>query len=643
MVSPRLRKLLPLMAVSFSFFAATGSLSPFLSLQLRTVGLSDEESVLVITAAAFASLLGPVLVGLVAERRRAYRSLLVLSLVLAGAGYSALLAVPPVVRSPRSPLLEFDCPSGLYLERCPEWDSCTASELNPLGLATFRVSNCHYQCGGGGGNRSSASRRQPIHFCFLSHEGNLCIIHEAGTRDNSTTEFGASFLAKTARTLVDVSVAKFLEHEGRSDDELVDVCSFDLLAPIVVNQKQFNDYECRPHPEGCTIRCSVAVADNLGRRMQSARCTQVKGDPQLTFWATLALRVFADLWLMTAFYLVEAVTVLSINDFSGLYGRIKFWAALGVAISAAVTGVLVDYYSELTGAADYSPAVFVFDGLALVSCALAVFLPAVEDKKANHLLHYGLGQEPRFCSLDASVLFLLVLVLGTVWGYMETYLHWMYAEMGASHLLVALSLALPMGCALPFLAIAKNLVRNIGRANLVVFGFLFYATRAAGLSFVTARWWITPFEAMETFTLPVLWVALVAYAQKVAPSSQRLTIQCILIILHFCIGRGTGTIAGFFLNATFGQRTTLRGVAVVCAGVGLLYLFLYHTCLRRIRRKSRRRQSAMPATINGGWYPMQNSRANGDTPAHRPMMGDQDDSDTGGFEDSGWSHRKNRN
>lgn len=641
-VSPRLRKLLPLMAISFSFFAATGSLSPFLSLQLRTLGLSDEESVLINTAAAFGSLLGPVLVGLVAERRCAYRSLLVVSLVLAGAGYSALLGVPRVVRSPRNPMLEFDCPSGLYLERCPEWDSCTASELNPLGLATFRVSNCHYQCGG----QNQSAVRQPIHFCFLSHEGNLCIIHEAGTRENSTTEFGASFLAKTARTLMGVSVAKFLEHEDRAPDELVDVCSFDLLAPIVVNQKQFNDYECRPHPEGCTIRCSVAVADNLGRRMQSARCTEVRGDPQVTFWATLALRVFADLWLMTAFYLVEAVTILSINDFNGLYGRIKFWAALGVAIFSVVTGVLVDYYGELTGEADYSPAVFVFDGLALVSCALAVFLPAVEDRKANHVLHYGLSQEPRFCSLDTSALFLLVLLLGTVWGYLETYLHWMYAEMGASHLLVSLSLALPMGCALPFLAISKNLVRNIGRANLIVFGFLFYATRAAGLSFVTARWWITPFEAMETFTLPVLWIALVAYAQKVVPSRQRLTIQCILIILHFCIGRGTGAIAGFFLNATFGQRTTFRGVAVVCAGTGLLYLFMYHACLRRIRRKSRRHHAAMPATINGGWYPMQNSRANGDTPAHRPMMGDQDDSDTGGFEDrdSGWSHhRKNRN
>lgn len=640
-VSPRLRKLLPLMAISFSFFAAAGSLSPFLSLQLRTLGLSDEEAVLVSTAAAFGSLLGPVLVGLAAERRCAYRSLLVLSLALAGAGYSALLGVPRVVRSPRSPLLEFDCPSGLYLERCPEWDSCTASALNPLGLATFRVSNCHYRCGE---NRSAV--RQPIHFCFLSHEGNLCIIHEAGTRENSTTEFGASFLAKTARTLVGVSVARFLEHEGRAAGELVDVCSFDLLAPIVVNQKQFNDYECRPHPEGCTIRCSVAVADNLGRRMQSARCTEVRGDPQVTFWATLALRVFADLWLMTAFYLVEAVTILSINDFNGLYGRIKFWAALGIAVFSAVTGVLVDYYGELTGEADYSPAVFVFDGLALVSCALAAFLPAVEERKANHVLHYGLSQEPRFCSLDTGALFVLVLLLGTVWGYLETYLPWMYAEMGASHLLVSLSLALPMGCALPFLAISKSLVRNIGRANLVVFGFLFYATRAAGLSFVTARWWITPFEAMETFTLPVLWIALVAYAQKVVPSRQRLTIQCILIILHFCIGRGTGAIAGFFLNAAFGQRTTFRGVAVVCAGTGLLYLFMYHACLRRIRRKSRRHHAAMPATINGGWYPMQNSRANGDTPAHRPMMGDQDDSDTGGFEDrdSGWSHhRKSRN
>lgn len=638
-VSLRLRKLLPLMAITFFFFSAIGCLTPFLSLHLRSLGLSDEEAVIINTAAAFSSLLGPVIIGLVSERHSAYKSLLVLSLVLSGAGYTALLGVPKVVRSPRNPLVEFDCPSGLYLERCPEWDSCLGSELYPLGLATFRVSNCHYQCG-----ENQTAVRQPIHFCFLSHEGNLCIIHEAGTRDNSTTEFGASFLASTARTLQDVSAGKFLDHGGKKSDDLIDVCSFDLLAPIVVNQKQFTDYECRPHPEGCIIRCSVAVADNLGRRMHSAPCVEVKGDPQTTFWATLALRVFADLWLVTSFYLLEAVTILSINDFNGLYGRIKFWGALGMAIFSAVTGVLIDYYTEMTGGSpDFSPAFFVFDGLALVACTLVAVLPAVEDKKVNQVLHYGLGQEPRFCSLDMTILLFLVFLLGVMWGYLETYLHWMYSEMGSSHLLVGLSLALPMGCALPFLAIAKNLVRNIGRANLVVFGFLFYATRAAGLSFVTARWWTTPFEAMETFTLPVLWVALVAYAQKLVSVQQRLTIQCVLIILHFCIGRGTGSIAGFFLNDAFGQRNTFRGIAVVSASVGLLYLFLYHTCLRRVRRRHRRHQSVMPATINGGWYPMQNPRANGDTPTHRPMMGDQDDSDTGGFEDrDNWSKR-NRN
>ncbi|CAN8012586.1 unnamed protein product [Ixodes pacificus] len=638
-VSPRLRKLLPLMAITFFFFSAIGCLTPFLSLHLRSLGLSDEEAVIINTAAAFSSLLGPVVIGLVSERHSAYKSLLVISLVFSGAGYTALLGVPKVVRSPRNPLVEFDCPSGLFLERCPEWDSCVGSELNPLGLATFRVSNCHYQCG-----ENQTAVKQPIHFCFLSNEGNLCIIHEAGTRDNSTTEFGASFLASTARTLYDVSAGKFLDHGSKRSDDLIDVCSFDLLAPIVVNQKQFADYECRPHPDGCIIRCSVAVADNLGRRMHSAPCVEIKGDPQTTFWATLALRVFADLWLVTSFYLIEAVTILSINDFNGLYGRIKFWGALGMTIFSAVTGVLIDYYTEVTGGGpDFSPAFFVFDGLALVACALVAVLPSVEDKKVNQVLHYGLGQEPRFCSLDMTFLLFLVLLLGIIWGYLETYLHWMYSEMGSSHLLVGLSLALPMGCALPFLAIAKNLVRNIGRANLVVFGFLFYATRAAGLSFVTARWWTTPFEAMETFTLPVLWVALVAYAQKLVSVQQRLTIQCVLIILHFCIGRGTGSIAGFFLNDAFGQRNTFRGIAVVSASVGLLYLFLYHTCLRRVRRRHRRHQSVMPATINGGWYPMQNPRANGDTPAHRPMMGDQDDSDTGGFEDrDNWSKR-NRN
>ncbi|XP_064481199.1 uncharacterized protein LOC135394401 [Ornithodoros turicata] len=635
-VSVKVRKLLPLVSVTSFFLSAVAALVPFLTLQLRSLGLSDEEVVIIHTAAAFCSSLGPVILGLLAEKWSKYRGALFVSIFFAGIGYVALLVIPKIVRVPRTPLVEFDCPSGLYLERCPDWDSCSGSRLNPKGIATFRLANCQYNCPQDGAHNTSAI--QPIHFCFQSHEGNVCVFHEAGSKENSTVEFRASFLAATARTLYGVKANEFREYAGRKgadQDAVIDVCSFDLLAPILVNQKQFSDYICRPHPENCFIRCSVTIADALGRQMHSAPCVGVQADPRLTFWAALGVRLFADFWAISAFYLLEAVTILSINDFNGLYGKIKLWAAFGMTLFSAIAGLLVDYYSSIAGTTDYSPAVLLFAGLALIACALILSLPSMDEKKLNltNSYAYTLTPEPRFCSLDMTFLVILVLLLGCIWGYLEMYLHWIYVDMGGNNLLIGLSIAIPMGCSAPFIAIAKSLVRNIGRANLLVFAFMFYATRTAGLSYVTARWWTMPFEAMEAFTLPVLWVALVSYGQKLVSTRQRLTIQCLLIVLHFCIGRGAGSISGYFLNDAFGYRATFRGIAVVSASAGILYLFLYHTCIRRMRRRASRKRASMPATINGGWYPMQNSRANGDTPAHRPMMRDQDDSDTGGFED----------
>jgi MFS family permease len=70
--------------------------------------------------------------------------------------------------------------------------------------------------------------------------------------------------------------------------------------------------------------------------------------------------------------------------------------------------------------------------------------------------------------------------IGTVWGYLESFLFWLLQDLGASRTLMGLTITVGGLAGLPLLALSGPIIEKVGHANIICLGFLFYGVRLIG-------------------------------------------------------------------------------------------------------------------------------------------------------------------
>ncbi|KFM63081.1 Major facilitator superfamily domain-containing protein 6, partial [Stegodyphus mimosarum] len=614
----RNRQLMYLSAILFFYFASIGCLSPFLTSHMRHLGFSLTEISFINAVSAFFSLLGPVLGGTFAERRNRYKSTSTFFILIGALAFVALSFVPRYEKLHYRPLIDFDCESGLRVERCVNWATCGEALEASENLTKIKLSDCHYQCPKSGHFTST----YPLHICFHGDAGSICVVYDAESRNNSLTDFESrpqSWPFVEVPATVNASVVNSTEsYEEDVPRAHVAMCNFLPSGTITFGHKQYKSITCRPTREDCTIHCRVSLM-SAGAALLPRQCEEAFGNPTVTFWSYLVLRSIGDLCFLTAVCLLDAVTIWSTIDYEGAYGRIHVWAALGIAALSPLSGALLDTYTDTDGRADFSPSSFLAAAFSIISCALIIVFPLHRQKSAPFQQVLTPSKEVKLCSGELVIFLGIVLILGMQWSVLYTYLPWLTMDIGCSPLLIGLGNTLMFGFSIPFLLISKNMVRNIGKANLLVFAFLFYFTRYAGITFVSSPWWTLPFALMGSFTLCIMWISTVAYGQNLAPSGYSLIMQYLLNMLHFGVGRGLGSLAGGGLISSYTHRVVFLGIAVFSAVLAFFYLTVYHLALRK------RKKGSYPALLNGSWYPLRERYPNGDAKAHQPIVVDQDD------------------
>ncbi|KAF8767345.1 Major facilitator superfamily domain-containing [Argiope bruennichi] len=614
----RNRQLMYLSVILFFYFASIGCLSPFLTSHMRHLGFSLSEISFINAVSAFFSIIGPVLGGTFAERKNRYKSTTIFCILVGAMAFVALSFVPRYDKLNYKPLVDFDCDAGLRIERCVNWATCGEALHSTDNLTKIKLSKCHYQCPKSGHFTSP----YPLHLCFHGDSGNICVVFDSDNQNNSLTEF-ESHLQSWPYVEVPAQSNETLTNSSQTIEEDVPrahvaMCNHLPLAPVSFNQKQYQGISCRPKREDCSIHCKVTFMSG-GQTVYPRQCEEAFGNPTTTFWSYLVLRSIGDLCLLTAICLLDAVTIWSTIDYEGCYGRMHVWAALGMASLSPISGSLLDYYTDMDGRIDFTPPSFLASAFSVIACALIIVLPIHRQKSLQFQQAVMPTKEVKFFSGEMIIFLFIILIFGMQWSILYTFLPWLTMDIGCTATQTGLAGTLMFGFSIPFLLISKNMVRNIGKANLLVFAFLFYFTRYAGITFVSSPWWTLPFALMGSFTLCVMWIASVAYGQKLAPPGYSLIMQYLLNLVHFGLGRGLGSLTGGALISSYSQRVVFCGIAVFSAVLAFLYLTLYHVGLRQ------RQKGSYPAILNSTWYPLQTRYPNGDAKANQPIVGDQDD------------------
>ena len=246
----------------------------------------------------------------------------------------------------------------------------------------------------------------------------------------------------------------------------------------------------------------------------------------------------------------------------GDYGRTRVWGAYGWAIGGAITGILIER----------SGIQWAFYGyLALMALLLLVAVPLPMNVSAVGGRFWG---SLRTLLADrAWLLFLAVaLVVGMSLSIFLNFLFPYLETLGFSRTIMGFSLTVATISEIPIFLGSKKLLARWGSPLLLAAALLFSAVRAFAYIALTAPWQLLLISLLHGLSFTLMWIAGVAYADRLAPPGLGATAQGVFSGLVMGGGVALGAFAGGFIYDRFSPVAVFyfAGVSAVAALVVFL-------------------------------------------------------------------------
>uniref|UniRef100_A0A6A7FZK2 Major facilitator superfamily domain-containing protein 6-A-like n=2 Tax=Hirondellea gigas TaxID=1518452 RepID=A0A6A7FZK2_9CRUS len=570
------KKLLPIKLATFCFHGGAFAFLPYITLHMKQVGLTNEEIALTYAILPVSSILGPLIGGVIADRLGAFNAVFIGNVIFTGLLHTLLLLVP---QAPRQMGVEMRCDgSGGLMEwrppiTCLEGGPGSLELLDEARNLSFlenpnpkfdyswsdlnvTLKNCRYQCN---------SPPSVTNLCFRRHNVTTCTERNLDYKVDFVANMGMSkpLYATTPPSGTSGNLTTTCTRIGnpRMENFTIDGESYDSLS-------------C---PNACRLVCDVlGLPDN--RKQQNYKYST-------TFWVYLSLRVPAQFFTASAFCMMDAVTMAVLAKLGGDFGKQRIMTMLSLGIVPLLSSLMVHHGSRTEhGSPDYAIAFYFGDALLLVSVIVTACLELERPTEpSRHLLQ---EMKQLLSKLEINVFLLVILVLGSNWGFLESFFFVYLTQLDAPTYLLGLTLTFGCMIGIPVMLVADRIVKKVGRANVFILSFLAYSVRMTGYSLITNPWMSFPFEALEIVTYQLMWVAAVTYWPLLAPATLLATMSGLAGTVHYNCGRGIGALLGGYLMDGVGSVTTFRVFGALSFISGIIYCSLHYGYLRRRIKES---------------------------------------------------------
>ncbi|EDV94199.1 GH25020 [Drosophila grimshawi] len=416
-----------------------------------------------------------------------------------------------------------------------------------------------------------------------------------GTVNNSSwvhseNEGATYFMLQMHPDLADPTEQLGMEIEQDDNETVTDIrqrFGEDRLIKMQINLTDMDDLDLRCG--GLVRRTNISYVNAGAVKCMMQRCTFTMNAPEICppdyketddtiFWVYFLLRFLATTMLSAGVTIMDPIALTMIEKYGGDFGRERLFSSIGMAIFSPITGIMIDYSSRGLGYTDYSAAFYTYDVLLVISTMSVLMMPLGEKLPADNVFRdlWNLLKMPH---VIAFICFLFV--LGNFWGFIESFLFLYLKELGAPNYLLGITITVGTVSSIPFLYGAEKITRIFGHVNLIIIAFFSHAGRLVGYSFIENAWWCFPFEAMESLSCHLMWVAAATYCSILAPKSLLATLIGVLGMAHFSLGRGSGSFTGGLLIGQFGTRDAFRYMGLLAVVGGIAYGLLHLIWLRK--------------------------------------------------------------
>uniref|UniRef100_U5EED9 Putative transporter n=1 Tax=Corethrella appendiculata TaxID=1370023 RepID=U5EED9_9DIPT len=620
----------------FVMYGATSSLLPYLTIHMQSIGVTVEEIAIIYLALPFTTFLSPPITGFLVDKFGRYKPVVIMSLLLNALFHHALLFIPQqeipgimpsayVMRHPEtgnvevwwSPCPSRECPEeeeiDLIVDQC--LDHCILNEQNPkieiVPPPTRAPTIKKLATPSDNGDKDDLNFQIKTKNKFKNRTNDVL-----SSSSSTTTEYYSEQILNKQTVSDDEGDESWVVAGSGDATFLILDMHPDLGDPIENlgmeieqdDNETITDFKTRfgeallwksginvTALEEEDLRCGGLVISSNMSMTYDLRLSELAADCMIqkcqfrsngpdicppdykesddtVFWIYFILRFLATTMLSAGVTIMDPIALTMIEKYGGDFGRERLFSSIGMAIFSPITGLMIDQFSQGLGYTDYSAAFYTYDILLTIS-AISVFLMPLGEKLPADNVFKDLFNLLKMPHVIIFILFLFV--LGNFWGFIESFLFLYLKELGAPNYLLGITITVGTVSSIPFLYGAERITRICGHVNLIVIAFIAHACRLVGYSFIENSWWCFPFEAMESLSCHLMWVAAATYCALLAPKTLLATLIGVLGMAHFSLGRGSGSFFGGFLIGEVGTREAFRYMGLVAFVGGIAYKFIH--------------------------------------------------------------------
>ncbi|XP_055331630.1 uncharacterized protein LOC129583722 [Paramacrobiotus metropolitanus] len=558
-ISPN-RKLIPLKIFMVFFCGGFAALYPYLTIHMKSIGISVTQIGLLYAFYPLTVCIGGPLAGVIGDKSGHYKVVLfvflVLSVIFHGMLYYAVPSYEVQQTQFHHPIkhvqVEMRCDDSVpaasilsYNNATLDFTQCNMSNLTRTGMTLW---SCTADCLGGNVHQIGPSILLPS-----ARENNL---HELLRYNQILRQPVREVVLANTTSGGGPHTARWWITDGPT-------CT---LAAADKNH--------------CTVTCEAEVDAGFPCKEEV-----VHGNQYTTFGVYLVVRLLCGLSVNLVFTLVDASLLQMVEDFKGDVGVNRAFAFVGYCAVPPLSGLLVDYFSKLSGRVDYRPAFYMFfAGIAMAMIAL--IFTDVRVRPGSKNIWKNAVQLLRFPRVIAFIL--AFFVIGTAWGFLESFLFWFLDEdLKAEKWLLGFTNTVGGIAGIPFAVFATQIVKKTGFTKIFICGIFVFALRFLGYSYVYSPYWVLPLEALEalTCTLPLVTASIYAASFSVELLA---TLQGTLSAVHYGLGRGMGSLMGGFMIKDMGTRLSFQVFAGICFGCSLIYAVFHFAYLRHLPKTKKK-------------------------------------------------------
>lgn len=332
---------------------------------------------------------------------------------------------------------------------------------------------------------------------------------------------------------------------------------------------------CHEKYEDCQISCKQTLNESYF----------LYGTP--TFWLFVILMSLGTIAFNVANCISDAICFDILGSGGEMkYGKQRVWGTIGYGITALLSGLAVDKFSEGQYYKDYLPAIIImiiFTLLDLFS-SKQLKLPDLSTPSSITGEVWKLVKQ-----LHIAIFIIFAIMAGVMDSFLIYYLFWYMEELAENtgftrhiKLLEGLTVAAQsFGGEVLFFLISGKILSKIGYGHSLTICFFCYALRLILISLVSNPWWVLPIEFfMQGPTYALCYTTIVAYASAVAPEGASATVQGIVAGMDDGFGFSIGSLIGGILYKTVGGAISFKIFSLIAFACSVIHCILYFTVLK---------------------------------------------------------------